>query len=153
MAKNQPKVIHGAWVGAAAVLLVILAGTGMFYYQFVVLHATTSTHVPQNVVIEITAEQWAFMINGTVDTHTTPVVVHVGDNVTFHVRAIFQQDPSFNQHGFFIDGLMDTPVAVPANQVITVNIVPTQAGDYTIMCTIFCGAGHANMHGMLEVLP
>jgi len=44
-------------------------------------------------------------------------------------------------------------VAVPANQVITVNIVPTQPGDYTIMCTIFCGAGHANMHGMLEVLP
>lgn len=118
-----------------------------------VLHATTSHHVPENVVIEITAEQWAFMINGTIDTHTTPVVVHVGDNVTFHVKPIFQQDPSFNQHGFFIDGLMDAPVAVPANQLITVNIVRTQPGDYTIICTIFCGAGHANMHGMLEVLP
>ncbi len=150
----QPQSNHGPWVGAAAVLLVILAGTGMFYYQYVFLPVTTGPpHVPQNVTIDIVAQQWAFMINGTIDTHTTPIVVHVGDNVTFRVRAIFQQDPSFNQHGFFIQGIMDVPVTIPANQLIIVRIVPTQAGDYTIICTIFCGAGHANMHGMLTVLP
>jgi heme/copper-type cytochrome/quinol oxidase subunit 2 len=36
---------------------------------------------------------------------------------------------------------------------VMVNIVPTQAGEYTIICTIFCGAGHADMHGLLDVLP
>lgn len=151
---SQPKVIQGPWVGAAAVLLVILMGTGMFYYQYYVLPAQVGPpHVPQNITINIVAQQWAFMVNGTIDTHTTPIVVHVGDNVTFHLHAIFQQDPSFNQHGFFIEGIMDVPVAIPASHDITVNIVPTQAGEYTIICTIFCGAGHADMHGLLEVLP
>lgn len=151
---SQPKVIQGPWVGAAAVLLVILMGTGMFYYQYYVLPAEVGPpHVPQNITINLVAQQWAFMVNGTIDTHTTPIVVHVGDNVTFHLHAIFQQDPSFNQHGFFIEGIMDVPVAIPAGHDITVNIVPTQAGEYTIICTIFCGAGHADMHGLLEVLP
>jgi heme/copper-type cytochrome/quinol oxidase subunit 2 len=126
----------------------------MFYYQYFVLPATAGPpHVPQNVVIDLTAQQWAFMVNGTIDTHTTPIVVHVGDNVTFHIHAIFQQDPSFNQHGFFIQGMMDVPVTVPVNQEITVTIVPTQPGEYTIICTIFCGTGHGNMHGLLDVLP
>jgi cytochrome c oxidase subunit 2 len=151
---SQPRVIQGPWVGAAAVLLVILMGTGMFYYQYYILPAQIGPpHVPQNITINITAQQWAFMINGTIDTHTTPVVVHVGDNVTFHVHAIFQQDPSFSEHGFFIQGLMDAPIAVPKGQEIIVNVVPTQAGQYTIICTIFCGAGHGNMNGLLVVLP
>jgi heme/copper-type cytochrome/quinol oxidase subunit 2 len=129
-------------------------GTGMFYYQFYVLPAQVGPpHVPQNLTIEIVAQQWAFMINGTIDTHNTPVIVHVGDNVTFHVHAIFQQDPSFNEHGFFIQGLMEIPVGVPASHDIMVNLIPTQAGEYTIICTIFCGAGHGDMHGLLEVLP
>jgi cytochrome c oxidase subunit 2 len=146
--------MHGPWVGASAVLLLVLIGTGMFYYQYVILPATTGPpHVPQNLSFNITAQQWAFMWNGTTDIRSTPIVVHVGDNVTFHLHAIFQQDPSFNQHGFFIQGIMDTPATIPANKDITVTIVPTQPGEYTIICTIFCGAGHADMHGLLEVLP
>lgn len=135
-------------------LLVLLIGTGMFYYQYVVLPATTGPpHEPQNISIDIVAAQWSFMWNGTVDTRSTPIVVHVGDNVTFHVKATFQQDPSFNQHGFFIQGIMEVPVTVPANQEITVTIIPTQPGEFSIICTIFCGTGHANMHGQLTVLP
>ncbi len=134
--------------------MVILMGTGMFYYQFYVLPAQVGPHhVPQNITIDIVAQQWAFMVNGTIDTHTTPIVVHVGDNVTFRIHAIFQQDPSFNEHGFFIQGIMEVPVAIPKDHDVTVTIVPTQAGEYTIICTIFCGAGHADMHGLLEVLP
>jgi heme/copper-type cytochrome/quinol oxidase subunit 2 len=151
---TQQEPTHGPWIGAAAVLLVLLIGTGMFYYQFYYLPAAIGPpHVPQNVDIYITAVQWAFMINGTIDTHTTPVIVHVGDNVTFHLNATFLQDHSFSEHGFFIQGIMDTPVAIPAGQQVVVKIVPTQPGDYTIICTIFCGTGHADMHGMLEVLP
>ena len=152
MAQQQSN--RGPWVGASAVLLVVLIGTGMFYYQYYVLPTQVGPpHTPQNLVFNITAQQWAFMLNGTIDTQPTPIVVHVGDNVTFHVHAIFQQDPSFNQHGFFIQGIMDVPVTVAAGQDVSVNIVPTQPGEYTIICTIFCGAGHANMHGLLLVLP
>lgn len=150
----QQETVHGPWVGATAVLLVLLMGTGMFYYQFYVLPATLGpAHVPQNITVNIVAEQWAFMINGTIDTHTTPVVVHVNDNVTFRIHSTFQQDPSFNQHGFFIQGIMEVPVTTPASRDVVVNIVPTQAGEYTMICTIFCGTGHANMHGLLVVLP
>jgi len=46
----------------------------------------------------------------------------------------------------------DVPVTVPASNDVTVNIVPTQPGEYTIICTIFCGTGHGDMHGILEVL-
>ena len=151
---SQPRVIHGPWVGATAVLLVILMGTGTFYYQYYVLPAQLGPpHVPQNITIEIVAQQYAFMINWTIDTRTTPVVVHVGDNITFLVHATFQQDSSFNEHGFFIQGLMEIPVAAPASHDIKVNLVPTQTGVYTIICTIFCGTGHADMHGLLRVLP
>ena len=154
LTKSEQQSVHGPWVGTSAVLLVLLVGTGMFYYQFYMLPASVGPpHATQNIVIEITAVQWAFMVNGTVDTRSTPIVVHVGDNVTFHVRATFEKDASFNQHGFFIQGMMDTPVAVPAGQLVTVHIIPTQAGDYTIICTIFCGTGHGDMHGMLQVLP
>lgn len=151
---SQPKVIQGPWVGAIAILAVLLIGTGMFYYQFYVLPAQIGPpHVPENITIDIVAQQWAFMINGTVDTHTTPIVVHVGDNVTFRVHSIFQQDPSFSEHGFFIQGMMDIPVTVPAGHDVTVTIVPTEPGEYTIICTIFCGTGHGDMHGILQVLP
>jgi heme/copper-type cytochrome/quinol oxidase subunit 2 len=150
---KQP-VVHGPWVGAAAVLLVVLLGTGMFYYQFYILPTQAGPpHVPQNITINITEEQWAILVNGTVDTQTTPIVVHVGDNVTFHLHAIFQQDPSYTQHGFFIQGIMDLPVTVPKDHDVTVSIVPTQPGEYTILCTIYCGTGHPNMHGLLDVLP
>ena len=150
---SQQRTIQGPWVGATAILLLLLVGTGMFYYQFYALPAEIGPpHVSQNITINIVAQQWAFMLNGTIDTRTTPIVVHVGDNITFHIHAIFQQDPSFNQHGFFIEGLMDVPMTVPATNDVVVNIVPTQPGEYTIICTIYCGTGHPDMHGLLEVL-
>jgi len=82
-----------------------------------------------------------------------PIVVHEGDNVTLRVLGIWQQGPSFSEHGFFIEGIMDTPPTVQKGQDLTVTIVPTQPGEYTIICTIFCGAGHSNMHGLLDVFP
>ena len=98
---SQAQSVQGPWVGATAVLLLLLMGTGMFYYQFYVLPAEVGPpHVPQNITINIVAQQWAFMVNGTVDTRTVPIVVHVGDNVTFRVHGVWQQDPSFNEHGF-----------------------------------------------------
>ena len=151
---QPPPTIRGPWVGTVAILLLILVGTGMFYYQYYILPAEIGPpHVAQNITIYIVAQQWAFMVNGTIDTQKTPIVVHVGDNVTFHVHGIWQQDASFSQHGFFIEGLMDVPVTVSKGNDITVNIVPTQPGEYTIICTIYCGVGHPNMHGLLEVLP
>lgn len=135
-------------------MLVILSGTSLIYYQYYVLPMKIrSPHAAQNITIYMVAEQWAFMLNGTIDTRNTPVVVHVGEHVTFHVHATFQQDPSFDEHGFYIQGLMDAPVAVPAWYDVTVTIFPTQAGEYTIVCTIFCGAGHLDMYGFLEVIP
>lgn len=151
MAGAEP--VHGPWVGAMAVLIVVLVGTGMFYYQYVFLPATVGPpHIPQNIEIYIVAEQWRFTVNGT-DTLTTPIVVHVNDNVTFIVHATFEIDPSFNQHGFFIQGIMEVPVTVPASQDVVVKITPTVAGEYSIICTIFCGTGHGNMRGLLIVLP
>jgi heme/copper-type cytochrome/quinol oxidase subunit 2 len=150
---SQQRVIQGPWVGATAILLVVLMGMGMYVYEYQIAPVQNAPHVPQKITIYIVAQQWAFMVNGTVDTHNTPIVVHVGDNVTFHVHGIWQQDPSFSEHGFFIEGIMDQPATVQKGHDLTITIVPTQPGDYTIICTIFCGAGHANMNGQLTVLP
>jgi len=151
---TQPKAIHGPWVGATAVLLVVLVSTSMFYYQYVVLPATLGPpHVPENIMINLVAEQWNFMVNGTVDTRSAPITVHVGDNVTFLLHSTFEEDPSFNQHGFFIQGITEVPITVPADQDTAVTIVPNQPGEYSIICTIFCGTGHGSMRGTLIVLP
>ena len=150
----QPETVHGPWVGATAVLFLILVGTGMFYYQYYIIPATLGPkREPQNIVINLVAEQFSFMVNGTMDIRSTPIAVHVGDNVTFRIHATFQKETSFNQHGFFIQGLMEIPVTVPASQDVIVNVVPDQPGEYAIICTIFCGAGHGNMRGLLQVLP
>jgi heme/copper-type cytochrome/quinol oxidase subunit 2 len=69
------------------------------------------------------------------------------------VHGVWQQDPSYSEHGFFIEGLMSTPATVQKGHDLILTIVPTQAGQYTIICTVFCGAGHANMQGILDVLP
>lgn len=151
---QQPQVVQGPWVGATAVLLVILTSMGMFYYQYYILPASLGPpHQPENVLVNLVADQWNFKVNGTIDTRSAPIVVHVGDNVTFRLHSTFEQDPSFNQHGFFIQGLMEIPVTVPASQDIVVTIVPNQPGEFSIICTIFCGTGHGNMRGLLVVLP
>ena len=149
---SQPTTVKGPWVGSGAILLVLLVSVGMFYYEYQVAPVANKPHIPQKITIYILAEQWAFVWNGTIDTHNTPIVVYVGDTVTFHVHGIWQQDPSFHEHGFFIEGLMDSPMTVMKGQDLIFTIVPTQPGDYTIICTVFCGAGHANMNGQFDVL-
>ncbi len=55
-------------------------------------------------------------------------------------------------HGFSVPALRLKQNAVPG-QTIHVHFTPTTPGDYAILCTQLCGAGHYRMAATLRVLP
>jgi cytochrome c oxidase subunit 2 len=55
-------------------------------------------------------------------------------------------------HGFSLPALGVRATLVPG-QVAEVQIVPTEAGSFPFACDVFCGDGHEDMAGTLEVLP
>lgn len=41
---------------------------------------------------------------------------------------------------------------MPPGQTVRVPLTPTKAGSYTFLCDVFCGSGHENMSGVIEVV-
>jgi cytochrome c oxidase subunit 2 len=91
---------------------------------------------PQTREFTITAAQWSF----------TPAVITVkeGDRVKFTITSV---DVT---HGFSIPEFNVNVQLVP-NQSKTVEFVADKKGAYSFFCTVFCGAGHADMRGQLIV--
>lgn len=74
------------------------------------------------------------------------VTVRVGDVVVFRVSS------SDVTHGFAIEGL-HSGVEIPPGETVEVRVRVTEAGTFTIYCTVFCGTGHPQHKGSLVVLP
>lgn len=69
--------------------------------------------------------------------------VKAGEEVTLNVST------DEGAHGLAIDGIDDAVVA-DANG--TVKFTPAKAGEYNILCSVFCGAGHGDMVSTLVVV-
>lgn len=148
---------HRPWVGAVGIILLATSSLAMFYYQSSVLPGLAGERRISQVLVNIVAYQWGFNANGT-ETRVNPVTVRVGDNVTFRVTATFDAQTGFEKHGFLILGLMESALEVSKDRELTISFIAEKPGDYTIICTIFCGEGtggrgHSNMQGRLTVLP
>ncbi len=87
-------------------------------------------------VIKVKAHQWAFEPNR--------IMVKKGEKVRIIARS------SDVTHGF---GLPDFNIdeQLPPNKDVTVEFTPDRAGQFEWRCTVYCGAGHKNMRGMLVV--
>ena len=53
-------------------------------------------------------------------------------------------------HGLAVDGYRVSE-EIPAGQTVEIRFLADKAGDFTIYCTVFCGAGHPQHKGTLHV--
>lgn len=150
---QKPMIIKGGWAGAALLVVLATLATSFGYYQFIVVPSQTLVHEGRNLTVNIIAFQFGFKANGTVIDLANPLELRVNDNVTFIIRSEFDKDPSFSIHGFFIQGLMDEGLAVPNGETVVFNLLFAKAGEFTLICTIFCGAGHGDMKAIMRVSP
>jgi cytochrome c oxidase subunit 2 len=90
----------------------------------------------QDVRIDMTARRYTF----------TPNIVRVkaGSPVELHVVS------TDVKHGLAIPALKINEILEPHKEVV-ITFTPTRAGKYPFFCSVFCGPGHADMHGELIV--
>lgn len=129
------------WVGAAALLCVLLAALAVLY---VVLPAASVPAQARSFAIIVDSNGF----NGSVQ-HGLPwpvISVHVGENVTI---AILNED-RLETHGFAIVGYFDKGLIVGPGENDSVSFTARTAGNFTMYCNIFCTV-HEFMVGELMV--
>lgn len=53
-------------------------------------------------------------------------------------------------HGFLVKELGINETINPGNEV-TIDIIPTETGEFDIICNVYCGSGHRDMKGKIVV--
>lgn len=86
----------------------------------------------------VLAQTWAFQ--------PREIEVPVGSEVTIHVTS-----PDL-QHGFKVTDTNINMMVVPG-QVSTVTFTFDEIGEFPYICHEYCGRGHANMAGVVRVVP
>jgi cytochrome c oxidase subunit 2 len=86
--------------------------------------------------IEMKASQFQF----------TPNTIRVKAGVPVQLRVMSTDVV----HGLAIPGLNINERLDPGKEVV-INFTPAKAGSYPFFCSVFCGAGHADMKGVLIV--
>jgi len=89
-------------------------------------------------VIKVSARRFVF----------TPdhIPMRVGEQVVFELTV----EDTFM--GFNVPDLGVRADLIPG-QTVRLPAVARKAGSFTFLCDVFCGSGHENMHGIIEVLP
>ncbi len=102
------------------------------------LTATGAAIQPGDEVIRVTAKCFAY------DPDT--ITVHVGHPVVLELVSLDHHHgfslPDFNQRADVLPGL-----------ITRLRFVPGKVGSYAFACDVFCGSGHDDMSGTLEVKP
>jgi heme/copper-type cytochrome/quinol oxidase subunit 2 len=111
----------------------VTAGGVMVNVPFAVSQAVSQ---PQAVRIDVKASKFAFS-PGTIRVKAgTPVQLHIVSTDVLH--------------GFAIPAL-DIKERLDPGKEVVVSFTPEKSGKYPFRCSVFCGAGHADMHGELIV--
>jgi len=82
-------------------------------------------------VIEITAKRFEFS--------PARITLRQGETVILRLRS---RDVT---HGFFMKPL-GIDATIEPGKATDVTVTPRAAGTYTVICDLFCGAGHGTMH-------
>jgi heme/copper-type cytochrome/quinol oxidase subunit 2 len=141
MPEPAPAGSRPRWIGAAALVCVLLAALSALYVSL------PAASVPaQAESFTIIADSNGF--NGSVH-HGIPwpiISVHVGDNVTITVL----NEDRLETHGFAIVGYYDRGLIVGPGENDSVSFTARTEGNFTIYCNIFCTI-HEFMVGELMV--
>lgn len=90
----------------------------------------TTSDASSSGVVNVTASNWKWELSQT--------TFKTGETITFSIQG------KEGLHGFAIDGT-DVDEQIAAGETKEVSWTPDKAGEYTIRCSVACGAGHANM--------
>ncbi|HEY0564343.1 MAG TPA: cupredoxin domain-containing protein [Terriglobales bacterium] len=88
-------------------------------------------------VVNVTAKRFAF--------DPPEITLKKGVPVTLHLTS------ADVAHGFFVRPLK-IDADIPAGKSVDVAVTPQTAGKFTTICDRFCGAGHGNMHMVINVV-
>jgi len=107
----------------------MLAATAATFFSLS-SHGFKTARADEPRVIKISAKKFEFTPN--------EITLTKGEPVTIELSS---EDRT---HGFLVKPLgIDTDI--PAGKSIALNVTPTTAGTYPVICDHYCGVGHGNM--------
>jgi cytochrome c oxidase subunit II len=144
--------IHGntrlevIWTAIPAMILL-----GLVSYSLVVLHNNEKKPAGQEMVVEVTGQQFAWSyeypnsVTGGAPLKTTQLYVPENQSVFFKIRAVDVI------HAFWIPAFRLQIDAVPG---ITTSYraTPDRLGSYPVVCNLLCGVGHSLMRSTIHVV-
>jgi cytochrome c oxidase subunit II len=144
--------IHGntrlevIWTAVPALILL-----GLVSYSFVVLHNNEKKPAGQEIVVEVTAQQFAWSysyprsVTGGAPLNTTQLYVPNGESVFFkmHSKDVI--------HAFWIPAFRLQEDVVPGITT-TYRATPDRLGSYPVVCNLLCGVGHGLMRSAIHVV-
>ena len=89
-------------------------------------------------VIEVTASQFEFI--------PAEIEVSVGESIRLVVRS------ADVGHGLAIPTLGIGATLAPGGEPVAIDFVAAEPGRHPMVCSVFCGAGHGRMRGMLTIV-
>jgi cytochrome c oxidase subunit II len=101
-------------------------------------YIVSAQNAPSNSVQEFTVKAQKFEFSPSV------IKVKRGDHVRLTVTAVDAE------HGFKLDKF-HIERKVPKGESVTADFTADQSGDFSFLCSHFCGMGHKNMKGRLTV--
>lgn len=126
--------------GAAWAVVALAAAAAALATASIFLETSSAPAGGEEITFEVAAGRYYYREDANESTFRVPL----GATVTFLVRS---DDVT---HGFAIADYGVNEV-VPAGESIRVTLRATKAGDFTIFCNVFCGAGHPDHKGTLHV--
>ncbi len=97
---------------------------------------STSAQTAEPRVIDVVAKRYEFV--------PSTIEVVQGERV----RIVVKSGDGF--HGFGIEQF-DVSTEIPRGETVTIEFTPDVAGEFPILCTVYCGDGHEGMKGQLVV--
>lgn len=116
----------------ALALLVLLAVAG-------IAGCAERPPAADEVVVDVLASRYRFE-PGT----DAPIEVAVGTTIVFRLTS------SDVTHGFAIEGLHPGVEVLPG-ETVELRVTVREPGTFTLYCTVFCGPGHPQHKGVLQV--
>jgi cytochrome c oxidase subunit II len=144
--------IHGntrleiIWTAIPALILL-----GLVSYSFVVLHDNEKKPAGQEIVVEVTGQQFAWSyaypssVTGGAPLNTTQLYLPENESVYFKMRS---KDVI---HAFWIPAFRLQEDVVPGITT-TYRATPDRLGSYPVVCNLLCGVGHSLMRSAVHVV-
>jgi cytochrome c oxidase subunit II len=144
--------IHGntrlevIWTAIPAMILL-----GLVSYSFVVLHNNEKKPAGQEMVVEVTGQQFAWTyeypssVTGGAPLKTTQLYVPKDESVYFKIHSVDVI------HAFWIPAFRLQIDAVPGITT-TYRATPDRLGSYPVVCNLLCGVGHSLMRSTIHVV-